>query len=122
VNKSQCAEIEGKKQADGKTYSCKENLNRTNVSRICACIPTHKGFNCAIIKGDDVVVAAAVSAAIIAAIIAAALLGVVLAGGGAIAGVSSMAATNVTSVSNNPLYTAATESGNNPLFGTNTTN
>jgi len=113
---SQCKEIEGKKQADGKTYSCKANLNRTNVSRICACVPDHHGTNCALVGGVNVV-AAVISAGIIAAIIAAALLGVLLAGGGAIAGSSAMAASNVTSVANNPLYTPATEMGNNPLYG-----
>jgi hypothetical protein len=118
VNVSRCPEIEGKKQADGKVYSCRPNLNRThNGSLLCACVPGRHGLNCALGKGVDLV-AAVVSAGIIAAIIAAALLGVLLAGGGAIAGAQAMAATNVTGVSNNPLYEAATETGQNPLYGT----
>jgi len=63
------------------------------------------------------IVAAAISAGIIAAIIIAILIGLMLAGGGAVAATTAFAATNITSVANNPLYRPAGGSGDNPLYG-----
>jgi len=116
VNRSQCDALEGKKQADGKFYSCHSSQNRTNVSQVCACVKGWKGLNCAVFGGVNIV-AAAISAGIIAAIIIAILIGLMLAGGGAVAATTAFAATNITSVANNPLYRPAASAGENPLYG-----
>jgi hypothetical protein len=67
--------------------------------------------------GGTVLLPALISAGIIAAIIIAILIGLMLAGGGAVAATTAFAATNITSVENNPLYKPQTVSGDNPLYG-----
>jgi len=119
INQSRCHEIEGVKQPDGKYYSCFSNKNHSNVSEVCACVHGHKGLNCALVGGTKLV-AAVLSAGIIAAIIIAALIGLMLAGGGALAATTALGATNITSVSQNPLYQPAGDDGTNPLYTSGT--
>jgi len=121
VNISKCYDekFEGKEQKNGKTYTCKANLNRTqanNGSFLCACIPTQEGINCAILAAGTNILAPVLAAGIIAAIVIAALLGIMLAGGGAAAAATGMAGANTTSVANNPIYIPGDTAFSNPLY------
>jgi len=116
INKSLCKSIEGKKQPDGKIYTCAPSANRTNVTRVCACLHNYKGLNCAIVAGAGLL-APLLTAGIIAAIIIAVLFGLMLAGGGAVAATNAFATENLTSVHNNPLYKPSAVNAENPLYG-----